>query len=102
YFNFNSTYKMKWLSENSRKLLMARYVAEGSTPEERIMEIANRAEEILGIVGYAKKFYRYMSKGYYSLSSPVWANFGKTIGLPVSCFGSYVADSIGEILSPHA
>jgi len=93
---------MKWLNENSRKFLMASYVAEGSTPEERIMEIANRAEEILGIEGYAKKFYKYMSKGYYSLSSPVWANFGKTRGLPVSCFGSYIGDSIGEILSTHA
>src|SRR5699024_10651309 len=46
---------------------------------------ANRAEEILGIKGFSDKFYDYMSKGYYSLSSPVWANFGTDKGLPISC-----------------
>lgn len=81
---------------------MASYVAKDSTPEERIMEISNHAEKVLGIKGFGKKFYDYMSKGYYSLSSPVWANFGKTRGLPVSCFGSYIGDSVGEILNTHA
>ena len=33
-------------------------------------------------------------KGWYSLSSPVWANFGKKRGLPVSCFGSNIGDNI--------
>ena len=39
-----------------------------------------------------------MSEGYYSLASPVWSNFGKKRGLPVSCFGSNVADDMGNIL----
>lgn len=89
---------MKWLTENSRKFLELGYLLPGVTPEERIREIANRAEEINGIKGFADKFYGYMSEGYYSLASPVWSNFGKKRGLPISCFGSYVGDDMGEIL----
>ena len=48
--------------------------------------------------GYAEKFYHYMSQGYYSLASPVWSNFGKERGLPISCFGSHIDDDIGNIL----
>ena len=39
-----------------------------------------------------------MAAGYFSLSSPVWSNFGKKRGLPISCFGSHVADDMGDIL----
>ena len=39
-----------------------------------------------------------MSEGFYSLASPVWSNFGKERGLPISCFGSNVADDMGNIL----
>jgi ribonucleoside-diphosphate reductase alpha chain len=39
-----------------------------------------------------------MSQGYYSLASPVWSNFGKGRGLPISCFGSHIDDDIGNIL----
>ena len=39
-----------------------------------------------------------MSEGYYSLASPVWSNFGKERGLPISCFGSNVDDDMGNIL----
>ena len=39
-----------------------------------------------------------MAEGYYSLASPVWSNFGKRRGLPISCFGSHIADDMGDIL----
>jgi ribonucleoside-diphosphate reductase alpha chain len=87
-----------WLTEHSRKFLASGYLTEGVTPEERIKEIADRAEQILGIPGYADKFFNYMSLGYFSLSSPVWSNFGKERGLPISCFGSHVDDDMGNIL----
>ncbi len=89
---------MKWLNEHSRKFLELGYLVGGTTPEERIREIANRAEELNGIPGFADKFYGYMEEGYYSLASPVWSNFGKERGLPISCFGSYIGDDMGQIL----
>src|SRR5690606_37347531 len=88
----------EWLNENSRKFLAAGYLTEGVSPEERIMEIGQRAEEILQMPGYAQKFYNYMSEGFFSLASPVWSNFGKKRGLPISCFGSHVDDDMGNIL----
>jgi len=90
--------EIKWLTENSRKFLDAGYLTGETTPEERILEIAQHAEKILGIEGYAEKFYKYMAEGFYSLASPVWSNFGKKRGLPISCFGSCVADDMGDIL----
>ncbi len=90
--------EIKWLTENSRKFLKSGYLTGNTTPEERIMEIAENAEKILGIKGFAKKFYGYMAEGYYSLASPVWSNFGKKRGLPISCFGSCIADDMGDIL----
>src|SRR5699024_8710140 len=92
----------KWLNEHSRNFLNSGYLAEGVTHEQRIREIADRAEEILGIEGFSDKFYKYMEKGYYSLSTPVWANFGTNKGLPISCFGSHIEDTMGSILYTQA
>ncbi len=88
----------EWLNENSRKFLAAGYLGEGITAEERIANIAQRAEQLLEMPGFADKFYYYMSQGFYSLASPVWSNFGKERGLPISCFGSHIDDDIGNIL----
>ena len=94
----NNDPKIEWLTENSRKFLESGYLTGDTTPEERIREIAENAESILKIKGFANKFYKYMAAGYFSLASPVWSNFGKKRGLPISCFGSHVADDMGDIL----
>ena len=96
--NLISEKPFQWLNENSRKFLAAGYLGEGLIAEERIANIAKRAEDILQMPGFADKFYHYMSEGYYSLASPVWSNFGKERGLPISCFGSHIDDDIGNIL----
>ncbi len=88
----------EWLTEHSRNFLASGYLTGNTTPEERIREIADRAEQILQIPGFSDKFYNYMSEGFFSLASPVWSNFGKERGLPISCFGSHVADDMGNIL----
>tara|TARA_B100001057_G_scaffold490127_1_gene577775 strand:- start:7983 stop:9773 length:1791 start_codon:yes stop_codon:yes gene_type:complete len=94
----NKKESFAWLTDHSRKFLEAGYLVPGVSPEQRIREIAERAENILGIEGYANKFYHYMSEGFFSLASPVWSNFGKERGLPISCFGSNVSDDMGNIL----
>ncbi len=94
----NKKESFAWLTDHSRKFLEAGYLVPGVSPEQRIREIAERAEDILGIEGYANKFYHYMSEGFFSLASPVWSNFGKERGLPISCFGSNVSDDMGNIL----
>jgi len=91
-----------WLNENSRSFLARGYLAEGQTAEERIRVIADSAEKFLNRKGFSDKFYEYMSKGWISLASPVWSNFGIDKGLPISCFGSYVDDNMGSILYTNA
>jgi ribonucleoside-diphosphate reductase alpha chain len=93
---------IEWLNENSRKFLSRGYLTEGITPEERIAFIAKTAEKILKKKGFADKFLRFMAKGYYSLSTPVWANFGLKKGLPISCFSSHISDNMADILFTHA
>ncbi|MAR42681.1 MAG: ribonucleoside-diphosphate reductase subunit alpha [Flavobacteriaceae bacterium] len=96
--NLTSKTSFEWLNDNSRRFLAAGYLGEGISAEDRIANIAKRAEEILEMPGFADKFYNYMSEGFYSLASPVWSNFGKERGLPISCFGSHIDDDIGNIL----
>tara|TARA_R110000737_G_scaffold351813_1_gene395200 strand:- start:551 stop:2347 length:1797 start_codon:yes stop_codon:yes gene_type:complete len=88
----------KWLNEDSRNFLGSGYLSPGVSAETRIREIADRAEKILNMPGFSDKFYGYMSEGFYSLASPVWSNFGKERGLPISCFGSNISDDMGNIL----
>ena len=97
-----STAAFAWLNDDARTFLKRGYLLPGVTPEERIRQIAEHAESILGVDGFADRFYDYMGRGYYSLASPVWANFGLDRGLPISCFGSYIDDSMESILDTHA
>jgi ribonucleoside-diphosphate reductase alpha chain len=89
--------KNYWLNEDSRTFLSRGYITE--SPEQRIKDVANTAERYLKIEGFAKKFEDYMSRGFYSLSTPVWINFGKDKGLPISCYGSNVDDNLDSILN---
>jgi len=89
--------KYYWLNEDSRTFLSRGYITE--TPEQRIKDIAIKAEKYLNIKGFAEKFEDYMARGFYSLSTPVWINFGKQKGLPISCYGSNVDDNLDSILN---
>jgi ribonucleoside-diphosphate reductase alpha chain len=90
--------KFYWLTDESRTFLSRGYLSEDETAESRIRHIADTAEKYLGIEGFSDKFYDYMSRGWYSLATPIWTNFGKERGEPISCFGSSISDNIGSIL----
>jgi ribonucleoside-diphosphate reductase alpha chain len=100
--NMDTTKDYHWLNEDSRKFLEKGYVPAGMTPEQRFRQIADNAERILGIEGFADKFEGYLKKGFYSLSSPVISNFGNRKGLPVSCFGSFIDDDVESILEKNS
>jgi ribonucleoside-diphosphate reductase alpha chain len=87
-----------WLNKDSRKFLERGYLLDAESPEQRIRDMADIAEKYLGILCFADKFEEYMRRGYYSISSPIWANFGRKRGLPISCFGSYVGDTMEDIM----
>jgi len=94
--------KYYWLNKDSRKFLSRGYLLDNQSPEDRILEISLAAEKILCIEGFAKKFEEYLAAGYYSLSTPIWLNFGNSRGLPISCFNSHISDSIESFLIKQA
>ena len=94
----------EWANEDSRTFLSRGYIDGNMTVEERVRNIAQAAEKSLGIedTGWSDKFYDYMSRGFYSLSSPVWSNFGTKKGLPISCNGVFINDNMESILKKTA
>ena len=94
--------KYKWLNKDSRDFLKRGYLRDGETAEERGAAIAKSAEDYLGLGGFAKKFEDYLARGFYSLASPVWSNFGRKRGLPISCNGVYIEDRMDSILEKQA
>lgn len=99
--NDKQQYTYSWVNDDSLKFLQNGYLEEGECYIDRFNSIGDRVEELLGhkFEGIGEKFKTYLDKGYYCLSSPIVSNFGKDIGLPISCFGSYVPDSISGIAS---
>lgn len=58
----NDRKPFEWINEESITFLQRGYLSEGEEPLERIRTIAEHAENLLGIEGFADKFYDYMGK----------------------------------------
>jgi len=90
--------KYRWLTSESETFLQRDYLLAGQTLDERVNIICAEAERRLGIKDFGKRFKENIQKGWYSLSTPVWTNYGTNRGLPISCFGSFVDDNMESIL----
>ena len=88
----------KWITKPSKIFLSQGYLQGDETPISRIEDMANNAERILKRKGFAEEFLHGMSRGWYLMSTPVWANFGRSSGLPISCFNSHFEDRMDSIL----
>jgi ribonucleoside-diphosphate reductase alpha chain len=87
-----------WHNDLSKKFLVeGDYLLKGQSLEERVTIICDNAERILGIPGFSQKFHDYFKRGFYSFSTPVWTNFGHRRGLPISCFGANIDDTMDSI-----
>ena len=84
-------------TEEYRKTIIGGYLLPGETPRTAYMRVANKVAERLGKPEMAEKFFDYIWKGWLCLASPVLSNTGTDRGLPISCFGIDVADSIQDI-----
>jgi ribonucleoside-diphosphate reductase alpha chain len=94
--------EMYWANSDTRTFMSRGYLAKDQTVEDRIDKLADAAENILKIEGFAKKFRTYLRKGWYSISTPIWSNFGLERGSPISCFSSLISDSIESFLLKSA
>lgn len=91
-----------WQNDLTDIFMKDGYLLPGQTLDERVNIICSRAEEILQMPGFAHKFKTNLQKGWYSLSTPIWSNFGTNRGLPISCFGSWIDDSMESILHTNS
>ena len=82
----DTTKDFYWATPDTRTFMSRGYLKEGVTVEQRVRQIADHAGEVLGDKELGERIYSHIAKGYISLSTPIWCNFGLTSGLPISCF----------------
>jgi len=80
-----------------KKTIAGGYLLSGETPRAAYMRVASSVARRLYKPELADVFFDYIWKGWLCLASPVLSNTGTDRGLPISCFGIDVGDSIQEI-----
>ena len=73
------------------------YLLEGETPKRAYERVASTVAKRLYRPELSERFFKYIWNGWLCLASPVLSNTGTERGLPISCFGIDVADSIHDI-----
>ena len=79
------------------KTISKGYLLKGETPKDAYWRVSATVAKRLGKPEMASKFFDYIWKGWLNLATPVLSNTGTERGLPISCFGIDVADSIYDI-----
>ena len=80
-----------------KKTISGGYLLQGETPREAYMRVSKAVARRLYKPELAPTFFEYIWNGWLCLASPVLSNTGTDRGLPISCFGIDVADSISDI-----
>src|SRR6056300_84484 len=79
------------------KTISKGYLLAGETPKDAYWRVSTAVARRLQKPHLASKFFDYIWRGWLNLASPVLSNTGTDRGLPISCFGVDVGDSIQEI-----
>ena len=80
-----------------KKTITGGYLINGESPKDAYERVAKTIAKRLYKPELAEKFFDYIWKGWLCLASPVLSNTGSDRGLPISCFGIDVADSVHDI-----
>ena len=83
------------------KTISKTYLQAGEKPKDAYWRVATAVAKRLDKPQLATKFFDYIWKGWLCLATPVLSNTGTDRGLPISCFGIDVGDSIFEIGSKN-
>ena len=84
-------------TEVYKKTISGGYLYMGESPKEAYRRVATTVARRLYKPELADTFFDYIWKGWLCLASPVLSNTGTDRGLPISCFGIDVGDSINDI-----
>lgn len=88
-----------WYTTAGWQLFKEKYQYQGQTVKQTYYRIARQAAQYLTKYNlnadeWTEKFFQLFWKGWLSPSTPVLSNMGTSRGMPVSCSGGYVEDSI--------
>ena len=84
-------------TEVYKKTITGGYLLQGETPRDAYKRVSDAVARRLYKPELAEKFFQYIWDGWLCLASPVLSNTGTDRGLPISCFGIDVADSVYDI-----
>lgn len=87
----------EWMTLAGYTTISKGYRLKGETPKMMYMRVASAAATSLGIQGLKDTFFDLMWKNWLCPASPVLSNLGTDRGLPISCYGLDVGDSIEYI-----
>ena len=88
-------------TEEYRKTISGGYLLAWETPRAAYERVSATVARRLDRPDLAEKFFEYIWNGWLCLASPVLSNTGTDRGMPISCFGIDVADSISDIGSKN-
>ena len=84
-------------TEVYKKTIGGSYLVDEETPKDAYRRVSRAVSKRLYKPELEDVFFDYIWKGWLCLASPVLSNTGTDRGLPISCFGIDVADSIADI-----
>ena len=80
-----------------KKTISGGYLLYDESPRDAYQRVCKTVARRLDRPELSETFFDYIWKGWLNLASPVLSNTGTDRGLPISCFGIDVADSIHDI-----
>lgn len=93
----------EWYTTGGWQLFKEKYLYKATTVKEQFERISSTAAKHLSSVGLEQeakeRFFKLLWNGWLSPSTPILSNMGTDRGLPVSCSGSTIEDSIDGFYS---
>jgi ribonucleoside-diphosphate reductase alpha chain len=89
----------EWMTEEGYKILCGGYLLEDETPRSMYARISSAAAMRLKKPLLSSKFFDLFWNNWLGPASPVCSNMGTDRGLPISCFGMCVSDSVDGIMT---
>jgi ribonucleoside-diphosphate reductase alpha chain len=79
------------------KTISGGYLLAGEKPINAYARVSRAVADRLGKPEMADKFFQYIWNGWLNLATPVLSNTGTDRGLPISCYGIDIEDSVFDI-----
>lgn len=91
----------EWLKEEGFKTLTRGYLLTNETPKEMWQRVSKASANRLGMPELSDKFFQLFWNNWLCAASPILSNMGANRGLPISCFGQAIDDSIDSIFKSY-